>query len=63
MIELRPLKTTLALTAALAASAAFAQMTPAPKTSPETAGTVQVAQEGQGRSRRPLTPGAKAHRG
>ncbi|MCK4123175.1 hypothetical protein HFK83_12465 [Ralstonia pseudosolanacearum] len=58
MIELRPLKTTLALTAALtaalAASAAFAQMTPAPKTSPETAGTVQVAQEGQG----PITSSA-----
>lgn len=48
MIESRPLKTALAMAAALAASAAFAQMTPAPKTMPETTGTVQAAPEGQG---------------
>ncbi|AXV75787.1 MULTISPECIES: hypothetical protein [Ralstonia solanacearum species complex] len=48
MIEPHPLKTTLALAATLAASVAFAQMTPTPKTSPETTGTVQVAPEGQG---------------
>ncbi len=52
MMELRPTKTpfrtTLALAAALAASAAFAQMTPAPKTSPpETTGTMQAAPSGQ----------------
>lgn len=45
MIELR-LKTALAVAATLAASAAFAQMTPAPQTSPETTGTVQVAPQG-----------------
>ena len=42
MIELR-LKTALAVAATFAASAAFAQMTPAPPTSPQTTGTVQTA--------------------
>ncbi len=48
MIESRPLKTTLTLAAALVASAAFAQMTPAPETAPPTTGTMQAAPQGQG---------------
>ena len=52
MMELRPTKTTLqtalAVAAALAASATFAQMTSAPQTSPQTTGTVQTAPAGQG---------------
>ncbi|AEG67746.1 hypothetical protein PP715_16085 [Ralstonia solanacearum] len=49
MIEPHPLKTMLTLAAAaLVASAAFAQMTPAPETAPPTAGMAQAAPQGQG---------------
>ncbi|CAJ0814029.1 hypothetical protein [Ralstonia flaminis] len=43
MIEPRVLKNAFAMAATLAASAALAQMTPAPQTSPQTTGTVQTA--------------------
>ncbi|KHK53397.1 signal peptide protein [Ralstonia sp. A12] len=47
MIEQRGFRIAFAMAATLAASAALAQMTPAPQTSPQTTGTVQTAPSGQ----------------
>lgn len=59
MTRQRVLKTALAMAATLAASAALAQMYPAPQTSPDAAppnSTMQAAPEGQSRATPPTDP-------